>query len=94
MDEPLFAVDQPVWVHGRAAKVLEVHTEQYFTWGSTAFYEYTITYLDEPGSKHKMSEKILDCMPKKALLCECGAWAVHWASEQHARYCPAYKWEF
>lgn len=92
--QPKFAVGNRVDFLGKEAKIVQVHEQQYFYAGAEIYYLYDLEYPD--GSKEsQVFEAALQILQNDAKLgkrfCECGAWAVHWASNEHSNWCPAHR---
>lgn len=89
---PVYKIGDLVDFNGKKAKIIDVQERDYFYGAESPYFEYKIE-LTDGGGMHVVFEPALQPLttrPKTDRLCECGAWAVHWASGQHARYCPAY----
>ena len=78
------------------AVVKRVHSRKYFYSGDSYVHLYDIEYMSG-GSLSEISESALNLISKAGEVqvntkrhCECGAWAVHWATEEHSRWCPMY----
>ena len=89
-----YAPGQQIQAHGKSGKIVSVHEEAFFAWGGDTYYEYVVELAD--GTTARLPESALagEPLPTGAQnppyrrLCECGAWAVPWAAEHHARWCP------
>lgn len=82
---------------GQKAIIKAVHEEDYFFGHNHLYYTYDLEYTDDSGGQKGVTEAALTLLMgssnakiNEKRICECGAWAIHWAAEEHARYCPAY----
>lgn len=93
-----FNVGDEVIFRSIRARVTKVYERQYFYGAETPYWMYDIEYA-EGGVLDEVMESALSPVdsnglgeiPKPKRLCECGAWAVNWASENHSYWCPAYR---
>lgn len=97
--EPKYAIGDIVLIYNKKAKVIAVHEEKYSPTDTYVYFMYDIEWLEDvPVSTTKFNEGSLNAWggpeikPKNP--CECGAWAVEWASEHHAHWCPMHKVEY
>lgn len=75
---------------GNKAIVKSVKEGHYFYDGNSPYYEYVVE-LTETGALHTVMQSALTLISKhkSSNMCECGAWALHWANnDHHADYCP------
>jgi hypothetical protein len=83
-----YKVGQLVDFCGNKAIVKSVQEHFYFYGADTPYYEYEVE-MTNGGAVHKVMESALkEVVAKQQNLCHCGAWAIHWANEHHADYCP------
>lgn len=84
-----FQPNDRITVQGRAGKVLKAHPLDLF---GNEIMEYVIIF-DDSSIEFLMPESALTLDTPKAhgRLCECGAWAIHWAPESHSGWCPAHR---
>jgi hypothetical protein len=91
-----FNVGDKVVFRGHKAKVIKVYHRQYFYSSDVDYWVYDIEY-ENGGICDDIMETALDFEDEVLLeqekkfnrLCQCGAWAVYWASEEHSHWCPA-----
>lgn len=88
--EAKFKIGDLVSLKGSRAVVKSVLEKNYFSYISDVYYEYVIEM--ESGETHTVVESALERITdKKANGCECGAWAVHWAVNNHSYWCVMYR---
>ena len=88
--QPKFKVGDIVEACGKKGIIQEVKEQFYFYSGDHPYYEYVIqdTTTD---AKFTMAEAAITLVTNyRSKGCECGAWAVHWATDEHARWCPMF----
>jgi hypothetical protein len=86
-----YNVGDLVEYQGLKATVKAVKEQFYFYSTEYPFYEYVLETTDGSATFTAMESAIsLINAGKRNRLCECGAWAVEWATNQHSRWCPAY----
>ncbi len=78
---------------GQKAKVIAVNEEDYFFGDDHTYYTYDLEFFSDgciqKGVTEPALQGIVTAEPvKKRRLCECGAWSVAWASEEHSDWCP------
>jgi hypothetical protein len=87
--QPQYKLADKVFVHGKQGTITEIHSEaSFFMDPDHVTYEYTVKFED--GIFSRYSEAALSKPGDRQLLCQCGAWVVHWAPHHHSRWCPAY----
>lgn len=79
--------------NGKQVVVKEVVEHPHFYAPHGAYYDYVVQTTDGLET-YTASEQSLTEAEKRTNLCECGAWAVHWAKNNHSAWCPMDKlWE-
>lgn len=84
-----YYVGQRVMAAHAPGTIVAVHEGYYFYTGQDPYYEYEVQRDD--GSIYKFPESALDTIKANEVKCECGAKFVHWATNEHARWCAAYQ---
>ena len=93
--KPKYAVGDLVEFAGQQAKITGVHEEDYFFGHAHLYYTYDLQFV-AGGEQKGVTEPALSLLHRannatvNSRLCECGAWAIHWATNEHSRWCPAF----
>lgn len=90
--KPKYREGDLVEMFGNKARILKVHESQYFAAGDEVHFLYDIEYTiggTQAGVMEVALTLIESSQRKQDSLCECGAWAVHWATDEHSDWCPA-----
>jgi hypothetical protein len=93
--KPKYKVGDYVEMFGSKAHVVQVHESQYFSNGTGIHFLYDIEFTDGNVQGGVMESALnpiklaSEWGTQMKRLCECGAWAVHWASQEHSDWCPA-----
>lgn len=92
MSMPKHAVGDIVEFGGQRAKVLAVNEEDYFFGTDHTYFTYDLEFFNDGKVQKGVTEPAIQGIVTAQAykrLCECGAWSVHWANEEHSDWCPA-----
>lgn len=86
-------VGDTVKVWNKKARIKAVHANRYSPNDPYVFYTYDIEWLEPDNSNittfnEQVVSAYIEPEPTIERACQCGAWAVPWASEHHSHWCP------